>query len=253
MPNARSMVKSLHSPVEKSHKGENGKLLIIGGSRQYHGAPVLSILAARRFVDLVYFHPGEDDSRLIDAVKRIPEVIVLEDLKRASEMDCILFGVGLGKTRPGLGRLDGKKLVVDGDGLKRIKNRIPKGAVLTPHEGEFKMLFGKDGSKENVKAMAKKHKCTILKKGPADVISDGKEVIVNDVHNQGMTKGGTGDVLAGLVAALCCKNGMFEAAVAGALITGNAGNMLAKKYGYNYCASDLADALSESIMKLREK
>lgn len=252
MPNAKSVVKSLHSPGEKSRKGENGKLLIIGGSRQYHGAPMLAILAARRFVDLVYFYPGEDDNRLIDAVKRIPEVIVLEDLKKTGEIDCVLFGVGLGKARLGLGRLDGRKLVVDGDGLKRIKGQIPKNALLTPHEGEFRMLFGKEGSRENVKAMAKKHRCIILKKGPADIISDGKEVIVNTVHNQGMTKGGTGDVLAGLVAALCCKNSMLEAAAAGALITGNAGNMLTKRYGYNYCASDLADALSESIMKLRE-
>jgi NAD(P)H-hydrate epimerase len=65
-----------------------------------------------------------------------------------------------------------------------------------------------------------------------------------------MTKGGTGDVLAGLVAALSCKNDAFTAAVAGARINGNAGNMLMKRFGYNYCTSDLAGALAESYSRL---
>ena len=54
----KNIIKRLKLPSKYSHKGQNGKLLIIGGSRWYHGAPMLAILAARRFVDLVYFYPG---------------------------------------------------------------------------------------------------------------------------------------------------------------------------------------------------
>lgn len=248
-----SYIKSLHLPKKDSHKGENGKLLIVGGSKEYHGAPMLSILAARRFVDLVYFCPGEEDPYLVSAVKTIPEVIVVDGLRKIDEVDCVLSGVGLGKAKFSARQLESKKLVVDGDGLKRITGRIPKGAILTPHEGEFRMLFGMEGNKRNVKEMAKKHRCIILKKGPIDIISDGSNLETNDVHNPGMTKGGTGDVLAGLVAALACKNDSFKAAVAAAIITGQAGNMLQERYGYNFCASDLAENLAESFAKLRKR
>ncbi len=114
------------------------------------------------------------------------------------------------------------------------------------------MLFGMEGNAGNVKAMAAMHHCVILKKGPVDIISNGKRTVTNRVHNQGMTKGGTGDVLAGLVAALACKNDAFTAAWAGAVITGNAGNMLKRKYGYNFCASEVADMLAESFAALKK-
>ncbi len=247
-------MEKLFVPKKRSHKGGNGRLLIIGGSRQYHGAPVLAVLAARRFVDLVYFYPGDKDQHLMGAVKRVPEVIAVRGLGNLEKMDCVLFGVGLGKARFGLLPLKkAKKLVVDGDGLKRIKGKIPPGAILTPHEGEFRMLFGTRGTRNNVRAMAAKNRCIILKKGPEDIISDGKRVVINRMHNQGMTKGGTGDVLSGLVAALACKNDPFTAAVAGARINGHAGNMLKKSYGYNFSASDLANRLAESCEKLYGK
>lgn len=85
----------LYTPTKDSHKGENGKLLIIGGSRAYHGAPVFSLMAARRFVDLMYFYPGEDDPQLITAAKRLPEAMVVHDLERLPHMDAVLFGIGL--------------------------------------------------------------------------------------------------------------------------------------------------------------
>jgi len=245
---------NLYEPSKKSHKGENGRLLIIGGSKKYHGAPMLSILAARRFVDLIYFYPGENDSALIHAVKTIPEVIVLKSLADLdlTKLDCILFGIGLGDARIKIPKSNTEnwKLVIDGDGLKRIKGKIPNGAILTPHEGEFRMLFGVPGTEENVKNTAKKHKCIILKKGQVDIISDGTKLKTNNIHNAGMTKGGTGDVLSGLVAALACKNDSFDAAFAGACINGIAGEMLRKEAGFNFCASDLAEKLADAYEKL---
>ena len=249
----------LAKPAAGSRKGENGRLLIVGGSKDYHGAPVFSLLAARRFVDLLYFYPAEKDPYLISAVKRIPEAIVVHSYRdRAIRgLDCVLYGIGLSKARvplPGPGTQN-PKLVIDGDGLKRVRARIPAGSVLTPHENEFRMLFGVEGNKKNVLAMAKRHKCVILKKGSVDIIADGRtgnpRLVTNKVHNPGMTKGGTGDVLAGLVAALACKNDIFTAAVAGARINGLAGNLLLKRHGYNYCASDLAETLAEAAMGMK--
>ncbi len=243
----------LFSPPKNSHKGQNGKLLIIGGSKKYHGAPKFSILAARRFVDLIYFYPAEKDPDLISEVKKIPEVIVIDKvelLERISSCDCVLFGIGLDKAIPNGSALlkaiikKSKKLVIDGDGLKRIKNKIPKGSIITPHEAEFEMLFGIEGTKENVQKMAKSNNFIILKKGPVDSISNGKKTLENKIHNQGMTKGGTGDVLSGLVAALACKNDNFASAYQGARICGRAGNLCKKEFGYNFSASDLADKLA---------
>ncbi|MBN1169753.1 NAD(P)H-hydrate dehydratase [Candidatus Micrarchaeota archaeon] len=236
----------MYVPPKSSHKGENGRLQIIAGSRMYHGAAMLTILAAKRFVDLVYFTPGEKDSYLLQTVKAIPEVIVAD---RSGEADAILFGNGIGNAKVKLPKTNAK-LVIDADGLKRIRGKIPKNAILTPHEGEFKRLFGCDGTKENVRKMAVKHKCTILKKGDADIISDGKRIAINRVHNPGMTKGGTGDVLAGLVAALACKNDSFEACVAAARVSGEAGNILMRYYGYNYSASDIAHMLPFAYKKV---
>jgi hydroxyethylthiazole kinase-like uncharacterized protein yjeF len=247
------MIKSLRLPAKGSRKGDNGRLLIVGGSRDYHGAPVFSILAARRFVDLLYFLPGEKDPYLINAVKRIPEAIVVDSYESEAmrKLDCVLYGIGLSDADIPLPRPAGNRLVIDGDGLKRVKGRIPPGAILTPHENEFRMLFGIIGTRENVGAMARKHGCVILKKGTPDIISDGRRTVSNSMHNQGMTKGGTGDVLAGLVAALACVNEPFAAAAAGALINGYAGGMLRKRLGLNFCASDLAGELAPAMEKLR--
>ncbi len=244
----------LYSPPKDSRKGDNGRLLVIGGSRDYHGAPVFSLLAARRFVDLLYFMPGERDPLLISAAKTIPEVIVVDSPKSEAirgKIDCVLYGIGLSGADVPIPEAGPEMpmLVIDGDGLKRVKGRIPEGAILTPHENEFRMLFGIEGSGRNVKDMARDCGCVILKKGPVDIISDGRRLAENRIHNQGMTRGGTGDVLAGLVAALACKNPPFESAVAAARINGKAGNMLMKEYGYNFCASDLAGMLARAAMK----
>lgn len=246
----------LHSPAKDSRKGDNGRLLVVGGSRDYHGAPVFSLLAARRFVDLLYFLPGEPDPGLIGAVKAIPEAIVVDSYGSAAirgKLDCVLFGIGLSDAKAALPETDAKKtkLVIDGDGLKRVKGRIPEGAVLTPHENEFRMLFGAAGTPANVKKAARDSGCVILKKGPADVISDGERLCLNRVHNQGMTRGGTGDVLAGLLAALACKNPLYESAAAAALINGRAGNALLRRHGFNFCASDLAESLSGAAKGVR--
>ncbi len=235
----------MHIPSPDSHKGDNGVLLVVGGSKRYHGAPLLSLLAARRFVDLLYFVPGERDPYLISAIKRIPEVIV-DAPKRIP--DCVLYGPGLHEARPSIPKAPLK--VFDGDGLYVGKEEF-EGNVITPNEREFTRLFNLPPSKENVRAMAKKYKCVIVKKGKEDVVSDGEKVLVNREHNAGLTKGGTGDVLAGLIAALCCTHPPLTACWIGVKGVGIASNLLKSVYGFNYCASDVAEKLGEVVWKLK--
>lgn len=246
---------SLHKPKKDSHKGQNGKLLIIGGSARYSGSPIFEIIAARRFVDLLYFYPAENDPFLIQAVKTIPEAIVVYGLENVEMMDCVLFGSGMNGAEFDSSIFDRvKKIVVDADGFKYLdEKKLDSRFILTPHTIEFERYFGIDASEKNVIEMAKKYNCVILKKGVWDIISNGKRTYRNNIHNQGMTKGGTGDTLAGLVAALACTNGNFEAAVAGAHINGFAGNLLLKRYGYNFCASDLANSLAEAYFLATKK
>lgn len=209
---------------------------------------MFAILAARRFVDLLYFYPAQKDLLLLKGVKTIPEAIVVYSLEKTKLVDCTLFGIGLAKAKFNhkIVIKNSKKLVIDGDGLYLVKNKIPKGSILTPHELEFKRIFGIKGTKENVVHMSKKWNCIILKKDPkGDIISDGRRTIIMNGGNPGLTKGGTGDVLAGLVGALHCKNPAFESAVAGAYLNRKAGESLKKRFGLNYCASDLANELAK--------
>ncbi len=236
-------------PKRHSKKGDNGKLLIIAGSKQYHGAPVFSILGARRFCDLIYFLPGDNSPEILASVLPIPEPIIVGE---PVDADCVLYGPGLGRAKFPFSKIKNySKKVIDGDGLKKVKKTELKGTILTPHEGEFRRLFGVASTPTNVKEFAKKYSCTILKKGSTDLISDGSRLIKNTKGNPGMTKGGTGDVLAGLTAAVFCVNSSLVAAAAAAHMTGLAGDILYKKQSYAYCASDLAEALPEAYKKMR--
>lgn len=243
-------------PAKNSHKGENGRLLIIAGSRKYHGSAVLAIQAAKRFVDLVYFYPGENDCYLINAVKNIPEVIVVYDVEVLEKCDAVLFGPGLGDAEIDVEEIVGKakKIIVDGDGFKKIKKEVlNEKFLLTPHEKEFEYFFGKKGTKENVKEMAKKYGCVILKKGPVDFVSNGKKVYEIKGGNAGLTKGGTGDVLAGFVSALATKNPLFESALIGAKVLKKAGESAFKKYSYWYSAGDVIEYLPQSLKNMERK
>ncbi len=237
---------SVRIPAAGSRKGENGRVLIVAGSRKYHGAAVFCILGARRFADLVYFMPGERDGKLLFSVAGVPEAIVVDGYPDA---DCVLAGPGLGDAPLRLGGLKRKykKIVLDGDALSKVRKGGLEGCVITPHEGEFRRLFGIDGSPEHVRAMAEKWKCVILKKGKEDVVSDGKRIEVVKGGNAGLTKGGTGDVLAGLLCALFAKNGAMDAAVAAARAGKRAGELLFRERGYAYCASDVAERLPEAM------
>jgi len=120
--------------------------------------------------------------------------------------------------------------------------------VLTPHAGEYQLLTGKQPSRdlekraEEVQKTARKLGAVILLKGPVDVISDGKRVKLNFTGNPGMTVGGTGDVLSGIVGAFLAQQvDPFEAAVAGAFINGAAGDFVHSEKGDHMVPTDIID------------
>jgi NAD(P)H-hydrate epimerase len=143
-------------------------------------------------------------------------------------------------------------LLLDADALKacaEFKFHVDFPCVLTPHSGEFQILTGKEvlkdvGEKiEQVSETAKELNTTILLKGPVDIVSNGIKTKINKiVHNPGMTVGGTGDVLSGIVGALLSQGfDPFRAAVAGVFINGAAGDFAAQERGYHLWPTDLIE------------
>lgn len=252
-------VKILHKPSEKSHKGDNGKLLIIGGSEMFHGAPILAAKTASKIVDLVYFSSIPENNKLVQKIKsKLCEFITVpqkEVFNFVKKVDAVLIGPGMrvdketkNLTNQLLKKFPRKKFILDAGALHVVdKKLLNKNCIITPHKREFKMMFGITSSKKNVLAMAKKYKCIIVLKGATDYISDGNEIEINTTGNAGMTKGGTGDVLAGLIAALACKNDLFLSASAGVFINGLAGDRLKKRLSYYYNASDLISEIPKTI------
>lgn len=260
------------------HKGQNGRLLIIGGSEDYFGAPHLAAKAASYLVDLVYLAMPEYPAKRIsdpDLILRpvegknftkehLEEVLVL-----AEKADAVVIGPGIGLAeetkefvREFVKRCE-KPMVIDADGLKAVAEdlNVLKGKtfVLTPHAGEFKTLFGvKPKGSLTEKAEVVKEKAgeiggVILLKGPYDIISDGKTWKYNRTGNRGMTTGGTGDVLAGLVGALLALgNEPLRVASVGAFLNGLAGDIVWEELGENFTALEVAGKVPLAVKQVLE-
>jgi NAD(P)H-hydrate epimerase len=126
--------------------------------------------------------------------------------------------------------------------------------VLTPHAGEYTILTGKKlgGDMEekvaDVQKTAEQLDAVILLKGATDIVCDGKRFKLNFTGNPGMTVGGTGDVLSGIVGAfLAQKCDAFEAAAAGAFVNGAAGDFVLEEKGYHMVASDLVERIPQVL------
>jgi len=251
---------------KKSHKGDNGKVLVIGGSRDYVGAVALAGLAALRSgVDWVTIAAPEKVGYAINALS--PDLVVKkykgddfcaarakDILKLEKEFDAVLIGNGIGmhaKTFVKKYVKETKKpLVIDADALKHIKLQDVKNAILTPHHGEFKILLKNSKlSKNNYKKYLKNN--IIILKGPIDEIITSSKTYYNKTGNAGMTKAGTGDVLAGLCVGFLGQGlSLLQSAINAAYFNGLAGDiLLKKKKGFTYLASDLVDEI-KTILKL---
>ena len=257
-----------------AHKGDFGRLLVIGGSEVFSGAPALVSLAALRTgVDIVYLAAPAKTAHIVSSMS--PDLITLKlkgehlnvgNLKALQPyldmVDAVVMGPGLGVhnetrdfVRECLAAIEnsGKPLLLDADGLKAFaesKRALKMPLVLTPHAGEYAVLAGRKLSESfeervaEVQETAAELKAVILLKGPVDIVCDAKRVKLNCTGNPGMTVGGTGDVLAGVVSALLAqKTDPFEAAVAGAFVNGAAGDFAAGDFGYHLIATDLLEQI----------
>ena len=277
--NLQSKIVKKFIPVRKnkSRKGDNGTVLVVGGSYIYHGAPILSSLAALRSgSDLVYTCVPKINAQATRAISPNLIVIPLVDAKLTRGAANKLLGQippGLDSATIGMGLaikdieslktlvkplLDSDvRLCLDASAL--VNGILPllqnQNVVVTPHAGEFKRMFG-DIPAESIKERilivekhAKKNSLTILLKGPSDIISDGKKTFLNSKKTPAMTVGGTGDVLSGIVAAFLAKNrNPLESASAAAFVNGLAGKLVQRKLGLHMTATDLVDVLP-SILK----
>ena len=251
-------MKSIHLPAAGSHKGQNGRLLIIGGSHLFHAASLWSLTVASRIVDLVHYSSVPENNAIVHEEKkefRNGIVIPRGELDPyIQEDDCILIGPGMTRdtetetiTNSLFAKYPAKQWVIDAGSLQMMElKKIPNGAILTPHHQEYAHMFGAG----DITDMAKKYQCIILLKGEKDIVSNGKDTRVIEAGNPGMTKGGTGDVLAGLIAALACTNDPFLATLAGSFINKKAGDALYKKVGPYFNATDLANQIPVTMKEL---
>jgi NAD(P)H-hydrate epimerase len=270
-------------PARKStsRKGDNGIVLVVGGSYIYHGAPVLSSLAALRCgTDLVYTSVPKINVTPTRAIS--PNLIVIPLVDQKLTLGAVKKLVGalprnLHSATIGMGLAIQEKnsllhlvkslldrdvrLSLDASAL--IPEVLPllanKNVVVTPHSGEFKRLFGdvpSDSQNERI-TLVEQHALdngiTVLLKGPTDVISNGKTTYLCEKNTPAMTVGGTGDVLSGLVAGLLSKNrNSLESAAAASFICGLACKHVQDKLGLHMTSMDLIDAIP-NVMKPFDK
>lgn len=267
---------TLPKRAAESHKGDYGRLLILGGAVGYTGAPVLCARAAvRSGAGLVYLGvpaPIYD----ISAVKSdeampfplpaangmvAPEAF---DALEARMRDCDVCALG-----PGLGKGEGPAalvrqvlthwhgpLVLDADGLNMLAPQLSllkahRGpVVLTPHEGEFARLGGAQTGTpaERAARFAAEYGCILVLKGHRSVVAyPTGEVYITTHGNPGMAKGGSGDVLTGVIAALLGQLPLETAVPTAVYLHSYAGDLCAARLGeYAMTATDLIETLPEA-------
>ena len=261
-----------------SKKGDHGRVLVVGGSEDYTGAPALTALAALRAgADIAVVAAPEDIANVLRCFspnliikplgeKRLSLNDVNELVDYAAKFDVVAIGPGLGlheETRKAvtdfLRKVD-KPVVVDADALKALPEDPTclkgKKAVLTPHAGELKLLVGKTVSEnieERVEAAmyaAKVYGVTVLLKGHVDVVANSSKYKINRTGTPAMTVGGTGDILTGVTATLLAHCGdPFLAASAASHVNGVAGEIATEKKGYHIVATDVLEAIPEAFTR----
>ena len=273
-----------------SHKGNNGRLLIVGGSADYSGAPAIAGMAAiGAGADLVYVASPEKSAEAIKSTS--PDLIVKslegdklslshldEILKISDNVDAVLMGPGAGiddetsKLFNVLASKIKKPIVMDADSLKQVELSLIKNRediILTPHIFEFKSFFNVENElkldidsydfkkvDENItqfQQIARRIKGTVIVKGQYDLILQGTKFRINKSGNPGMTVGGTGDALAGICLSLLSQGlDSFDAALLAPYLNGKAGDLAYEAQGYGFGAQDLTQYLGAVMNGLIE-
>jgi NAD(P)H-hydrate epimerase len=271
-------LKDLWSPKEDSRGEDNGQVVIVGGSELFTGAPLLSLVAASRLVDMVFLATPDTDREAAEkavlfsrlkSVIWVPQGEIGDYIEKA---DAALIGPGMMRYRREnskfnlqnskeldvsgtetrmltqylLTQFPEKRWVVDGGSLQVIEPKwLPGGSVITPNSHEYQMLFGEEFSVESLEENARKYSFVICFKGPKTYVSDGELTYEVTGGNAGLTKGGTGDVLAGVVVGLATKNEPLLAATGASWVVKRTADELYRKVGWHYNADDLSEEISK--------
>lgn len=273
-------------PVRRpdGHKGDFGKLLIVGGAEGYTGAPYLSASSAvRSGCGLVYLGVPESiwAVEAVKCVSAMPFQLVEKQgmlsykaLQKAEEKlstcDALALGPGLGRSGQVtqlvcelLLRTE-KPVVLDADGINALAGHIDvldqrrgRITILTPHDGEFARIGGglSQGRVQAARDFAAAHGCVLVLKGHRTVTATPEgNVLVNTTGNSGLAKGGSGDVLTGVIASLLAQGATaVQAAAAGVWLHGRAGDLAAKRLtAYGMTPEDVVSALPEAFLELGE-
>lgn len=281
---------------KQSKKGDNGRVLIIGGSKDYIGAVALAGLAALRSgADWVTIAAPEKVAWAINTLS--PDLVTAKlkgdyfSLKHVNEIvtlsknrDVVLLGNGIGikkETKQFMEKIIKiiKNLkIIDADGIKALSSADLENSIITPHIKELQIFMEnsninkkiinqiKNGKNLERKALMirkainflgvnKNNKSffdnnnIILLKGPIDMIITKDEIYFNKTGNVGMSKAGTGDVLAGLCAGFLAQSkDLFQSAVNAAYFNGLIGDiLLKKKKGFSYLASDMVEEIKRVL------
>lgn len=265
------------------HKGDFGKLLVVGGAVGYTGAPYLTAAAAARSgCGLVYLGVPES-IWAVEAVKCVsampfplPEKHGMLSYKALQKIEEKLSACGVLALGPGLGRGEHvtrlvcelllqteRPVVLDADGINALEGHIDildqrrgRVTILTPHDGEFARLGGdlsQAGRIQAARDFALAHSCTLVLKGHRTITaSPAGNVLVNTTGSSGLAKGGSGDVLTGLIASLLAQGATaVQAAAAGVWLHGRAGDLAAGRLtAYGMTPEDVIAALPEVFLEL---
>jgi len=260
-----------------SHKGNFGHALLVTGSYGKMGAAVLCARACLRTgAGLTTCHIPRCGYEILQTA--VPEAMVTTDFNSSiitkieedfSKYSTIGIGPGIGtasetkKLMQEIFDAYRKPIVLDADALniiasqKELLNKIPPGSVLTPHPKEFERLFGKTDSDFGRLQMAQQKSkdldvVIILKGHHTAVATPGGKTYFNNTGNAGMAKGGTGDVLTGVVTALISQGyDSMEAAILGVYLHGKAGDIAAEKFSLEaITATDIVDNVGEAFRSI---
>jgi NAD(P)H-hydrate epimerase len=259
----------------RSNKYDTGAVLVIGGSAEYHGAPILTAFSVLRsgtgYVTIAAPRSAaikmkEESPNL--AVRMLPdEILTKNDIAviNGIRRNCAVVGLGMSPSKESLEailefmRHCDTPMVVDAAAIRAAaldKSVLRENMILTPHEGEFEALTGikLDYSPlhERIRAAVRFAKscnnCTVVLKGHETVVTNGKLLKVNMAESPALSTMGTGDVLAGLIAGYLSRHkDVFECAVAAVHAHAKAGDLLFRQKGIHITAMDVVDALPEVL------
>ncbi len=278
----KPFLEKLVIPQQESHKGQNGKALIIGGSTLFHAASLWAAEVASHFLDMVHYSSTEENLEIFTKLKtafRNGIIVHKKDLlDYVAEDDAVLIGPGMVRSESNaeeqvesfddvlritdeaeygrqltyylLKHFPDKKFVIDAGALQMMDadwlKDMNERCIVTPHQGEFEKLFREkitelpvEEKAERARHYAKEYHCTILLKAIDDIITDGEQTIIVQGGNQGLTKGGSGDVLAGLTVSFFTKNDALTSAVVASYMEKLAADDLKRDNLYWYNMIDL--------------